>query len=536
MMNLIWLGLGILTIVAAALLAQLAKRYRLNWIAWGGLGLGVGLILFCVAWSVASILEGVPRAASMGVVFFAFPGIVLITLTMKYVDAKLGKITAPAGALAAAAAMAAKTKEDSWPNFEMPHVDLPNIPIPVAEKLSKINSVINKSLRYVAWATLIAAFIFGLARSEKDYETMVKKEFPYEKLTKVNDDPVVFEEGEKKGATGNYIVIAKGQGYGGPFVLGVRIKEDAKIHEVIPLDHKETPGFVVKIEDANYRDQYEGKHVADDFIVDVDIDSVSGATITTMAATEAVRQAAHIAATQHFKLEPKWKSRPWNFGLDELLVLALFVLAFIPAVYAKKPWSYIYMGATVIIIGFYLNASISIASFGGLLMGFIPTVKGHIIWWILVVGTFLAVIIKGKNVWCFRICPFYGIQYLLGKIGGGKLKPSKAILKRIKFVTNFLLWLSLMIIFLSANPALGAFEPFAMMFSLTGVGIQWFILPLALIGSFFMSAFWCRFFCPCGHFITQLNQLRKKVLPMYERYQVREKVLAFIKRRRYSVK
>lgn len=194
------------------------------------------------------------------------------------------------------------------------------------------------------------------------------------------------------------------------------------------------------------------------------------------------------------------------------------------------------MGATVVIIGFYLNASISIASFGGLLMGFIPTVKGHIIWWILVVGTFLAVIIKGKNVWCFRICPFYGIQYLLGKIGGGKLKPSKAILKRIKFVTNFLLWLSLMIIFLSANPALGAFEPFAMMFSLTGVGIQWFILPLALIGSFFMSAFWCRFFCPCGHFITQLTQLRKKVLPMYERYQVREKVLAFIKRRRYSVK
>ena len=530
MMNLIWLGLGILTIVAAALLVKLSKRYRLNWIAWGGLVIGIGLLLFCVAWGAGSVLEGVPRAAAMGVVFFAFPGIVLITLTMKYVDAKLGKIDVPAGAAAI------KTREDAWPHFEMPHVDLPHIPIPVAEKLSKLNTVINKSLRYVAYAALIAAFIIGLATSEKDYETMVKRQFPDEKLTKVNDDPVVFEMGDKKGATGNYIVIARGQGYGGPFVLGVRIKEDAKVHEVIPLDHKETPGFVVKIEDANYRKQFIGKHVADDFIVGADIDTVSGATVTTMAATEAVRQAAHIAATQHFKLEPKWKKRHWNFGLDEILIIALFVLAFFPAVYAKKPWSYVYLAAKIAIVGFYLNASISIASFGGLLLGFIPSLKTHIIWWVLVVGTVAVAVIKGKNVWCFRICPFYGIQYIMGKIGGGKIKPSKAILKRVKFVTNSLLWLSLMIIFLSSNPALGAFEPFAMMFSLTGMGIQWFILPLALIGSFFMSAFWCRFFCPCGHFITRLTQLRKKLQRLLQNEQLRGKARALFGHRRYSVR
>jgi Na+-translocating ferredoxin:NAD+ oxidoreductase RnfG subunit len=511
MINLIWLGLGILTIVSAALLVKLSKRYRLNWIAWGGLGLGIGLILFCIAWSTASVLEGVPRAASMGVVFFAFPGIVLLTLTMKYIDAKLGKITDPAGAPAAV-----KTKEDKWPHFEMPHVDLPHIPIPVAERLSKLNRAVSGSLRYVAYASLIAALIIGLTTWEKDYETMVKQKFPYEKLTKVNDDPVVFEVGEKKGTSGNYIVIAEGQGYGGPFVLGIRIMEDAKVHEVIPLDHKETPGFVRKIQDANYRDQFVGKHVADDFMVDVDIDAVSGATITTMAATEAVREGAHIAATQHFKLEPKWKQPTWQFGLDEILILILFVLAFFPAVYGKRPWKYIYLAATIAIVGFYLNASISIASFGGLVMGFIPAVKTHIVWWTLVMGTVAAAVILGKNVWCFRICPFYGIEYILGKIGGGKVKPPTAILKRSKFIANFLLWLSLMTIFLSANPALGSFEPFAMMFSLTGAGIQWFILPLALIGSFFMSTFWCRFFCPCGHFITQLVRFRKKVLTVFK--------------------
>jgi hypothetical protein len=82
---------------------------------------------------------------------------------------------------------------------------------------------------------------------------------------------------------------------------------------------------------------------------------------------------------------------------------------------------------------------------------------------------------------------------------------------------NCLLLLSLMTIFLSSHPALGSYEPFAMMFSLNGVGIQWFILPLALIGSFFMSAFWCRFFCPCGHALTNLIQFRKKLIKIFKR-------------------
>jgi polyferredoxin len=97
-----------------------------------------------------------------------------------------------------------------------------------------------------------------------------------------------------------------------------------------------------------------------------------------------------------------------------------------------------------------------------------------------------------------------------------KLNPSRALLKRARSIVNFLLWLSLMVIFLSKHPALGSFEPFAMMFSLNGTGIQWFILPLALIGSFFMSTFWCRFFCPCGQALTKMVQFRKSALNLFQ--------------------
>jgi polyferredoxin len=190
-------------------------------------------------------------------------------------------------------------------------------------------------------------------------------------------------------------------------------------------------------------------------------------------------------------------------------------MAFIPKIYKEKPWKYIYMAATIAVVGFYLNAAISVGNIGGLAMGYIPGIKDHLIWWILVVGTVLSVVILGKNVYCYRVCPFYGIEYLLQKISGMKLNPSRTLLKRARSAVNFLLWLSLMVIFLSKHPALGSYEPFAMMFSLNGTGIQWFILPLSLIGSFFMSTFWCRFFCPCGHALTNLVQFRKKLIQIF---------------------
>ncbi len=515
MMGFTWYVVGLLSSASGILIWRLSKRYRFDWVSWGGLGSGAILMLFTIAWCVGSVLEGVPRAASMGLIFFGMPAILLLSLTVKYIDLKIERVEASAPPSPVEGVVEATTAEDAWPHFEIPQKDLPRLEIPFAPQLSRLAKALGGSLRYLAYGSLIVAFIIGLTTSKKDYETMVKVKFPDEKLTKVNDRPVVFQLGEKTDGMGNYVVISEGQGYGGPFVIGVRIMDDAKIHEIMLLDNRETPAYRDKVEDANFPAQFVGKGVADNFLPGVDIDIVSGATVSTMAGTQAIRNAAHIAATQYFKMEPKWQKESWNFGLGEVLILITFILAFFPKIYAKKPWSYIYMAATIAIVGFYFNASISVGNLSGLVMGFIPGPKSHMIWWILVFGTLAAIVITGKNVYCFRICPFYGIEFFLGKIGGGKLKPSKTILRRSKFVMNFLLWLSMMTAFLSSHPALGSYEPFAMMFSLDGVGIQWFILPLALIGSFFTSAFWCRFFCPCGHALTKLIQFRKKIVKIF---------------------
>ena len=340
---------------------------------------------------------------------------------------------------------------------------------------------------------------------------MVQRQLTDKVLTKVNDNPVVFQLGEKVDGKGEYVLIQEGQGYGGPFVLGIRIHDDAKISAVLPLDDRETPAFLERVKKANYLDQYLNKAVTDNFIVGDDIDAVSGATVTTMAATQAIRNGAHIAALQYFKLEPSWASVPWKFGLGEILIIVLFGLSFIPVVSQEKPWKYVYMAACVVIVGFYLNASISVGSLSGILMSFVPGISEHLGWWVLVIGTVATILISGKNVYCYRICPFFGVEFFLSKISGIRMTPSPIFARNAKLLANSLLWAALMIIFLSRHPALGSYEPFAMMFSLEGIGIQWYILPLALIGSFFMSTFWCRFFCPAGNMLSHLVKLRKFV-------------------------
>jgi Na+-translocating ferredoxin:NAD+ oxidoreductase RnfG subunit len=497
MMGFIWYILGLLTTGSVIFLWELSKRYTLDWKAWVGFCCGTSLVLFSIAWGAGAVLEGVPRAGSMGIMLFGLPGIISITAALRYSTHRLKR------------RQLSDAKPDDFFRQEKAPVTLKTVAPPV-----KDHSGIWSIVRYGAFTSLVIAFITGIVASDENYETLIRAKYAGLELQKINDNPVVFQVGEKVDGKGEYILIQEGQGYGGPFVFGIRIKDDAKVHEVIPLADKETPAFIKKIKEANYREQFLNRAVSENFIVGDDIDAVSGATVTTMAATEAVRTGAHIAAVEYFKLERTWKNRPWKFGHEEVLILLLFAIAFLPLV-NKQPFKYIYMAATIGIVGFYLNAAISIGSLAGLLMGYLPSAREHLIWWVLVIGTISAIILIGKNVYCYKICPFYGIQFILSKVSGNRFNPSPAVLRQAKIVANFLLWLALMLIFVLQLPAAGAFEPFAMMFSLEGVGIQWYILPLSVVGAFFMSLFWCRFFCPVGSALSELLKGRKKLVSLF---------------------
>jgi multisubunit Na+/H+ antiporter MnhG subunit len=69
--------LGALSVLLACGVVRLKRRFSLSLGATALAGLGAFLIVFCVAWSASSIIEGEPQAANMGILIFGVP--ILVT-------------------------------------------------------------------------------------------------------------------------------------------------------------------------------------------------------------------------------------------------------------------------------------------------------------------------------------------------------------------------------------------------------------------------------------------------------------------------
>ncbi len=381
------------------------------------------------------------------------------------------------------------------------------------------NPYVGKGFELFAWVTLILAFIIGYIAETPDYLPLVKKQYPEYTWSSTDvypDLPVVFVPAPDQ--TNEALVIADGKGYGGPFVLGIRaIKTEtsAKIQEVVVLSHKETPSYLQKLVREKFFNQFINKSLTSDFLHDKDVDGVSGATVSSKGFTKAIAKSLHLGAVEHLKLEKTWQEEQYRWGPDELLMLALVAMVVVVVYGPKKiakPLKLILPFATLAFVGFHTNSSISIGTLAGIMMGYFPDFNQFPLWWILVGTAIIGVLFLGKNLYCGYLCPFEVVQSLLNKAGGFKLKLKPGMINHARRVIFTLSWLALILIFLSRHPALGSYEPFSMMFSLEGIGIQWYILPISLFGALLIPQFWCRLFCPVGLTLSEAVRLRRRTI------------------------
>lgn len=395
---------------------------------------------------------------------------------------------------------------------------------------SQLNPLWGSFIRAFAWLSLLAAFVIGQIAAQPDYEELLVKALPDLKMFRyaqqTNVMPVVYVVEDKAQAgeiTGNsvgnrVVVMGDGEGYGGPLVVGVlatRTEQDGTINEILILNERETPSYIKQLHEEKFFKQFAGKSIISDFIVGNDIDAVSGATVSSVAFTTAVREAVHLGARQHLGLEKTWQDKQWSPGLDEVILIVLFAFALVASYQrnqlGKKTRLFLPFAA-LFIVGYYTNSSISLGSMAGILMGYVPSFRDHTLWWIMMGGTLGAVLLLGRNIYCDKLCPFSTVQTILQKISGIRIRMNPNMQRRARSIILFLSWLSLLLIFLSTHPSMGSYEPFSMMFSLDGVGVQWYILPAVLFGSFFIPSFWCRMFCPVGYYLNEMVRTRRSLL------------------------
>ena len=369
-----------------------------------------------------------------------------------------------------------------------------------------------KYINWLAYISLTIAFIIGYFKfSDNKRNEISHLEFIVKNELLLNEFDSETYSVQKKDSLVGYLAVGEAQGYGGPLSIAVFADTSGTIIETELINSYESASFLAKLGNKKYYDQYFGKEVNSHFVIKEDLDAVSGATVSSVAIAEAARDASFKIAENNLNLEIPPIERAFRFTYKEGIVLFLFVLGIITVFLGKKKLRYVSLFLGFIFLGFMFSASLSITHFGRKFLGYFPDIYSHFIWWLLMAGTITIIIGWGRNVYCSTLCPFHATQILLNKISGINLKIPPKQAKILAKTPFYLLWLSLMLIFLSSNPTISSYEPFAMLFSLEGVGIQWYILPASLIGALFFSNFFCRFFCPVGASFRWMLQLQKQV-------------------------
>lgn len=98
-------------------------------------------------------------------------------------------------------------------------------------------------------------------------------------------------EALKGGSTIGYVVKTTTSGYGGDVVMLTGINSDDTIAGMKVSSQSETPGLGARITEADFSSQFVGKSAASELQLNTDIDALSGATISSRAATAGVNAA-----------------------------------------------------------------------------------------------------------------------------------------------------------------------------------------------------------------------------------------------------
>lgn len=392
------------------------------------------------------------------------------------------------------------------------------------------NNITAGIFKALAILSVLTAYIYGLLNEEKNYQENLQLVFPDMTVkSTINTDPICyyanFPEGNK------YVILCETMGWGGPAIVGTKIDTSGYIEQVSVLSNKETPAFYTQLVKKSYFKQFEGKYVSDKFILDKDVNAVSGATVSSRGFNKAVKQSCYYLANNQFQINIVEDTKSHTTSNSGYLIFLLFVLAYLGTRFGLSRFLIGFQLVTVVIIGFMLNYSLSVSHITSLFMGFFPSLATNLSWYILLGSIIAMVLFVGKNLYCTWICPFGAIQNILHKISDISLPVFPWLNKCRTRYSGFIAWFSVCVIFISRNPAIGNFEPFAAIFSFKGFGIIWFILPVLIFSSFFIKRMWCRFFCPVGFLLNGACKLRNSAIKNINSKNEKREIKIYSKRR-----
>jgi hypothetical protein len=353
----------------------------------------------------------------------------------------------------------------------------------------------------MAAVLLAGALAYGRTRGAPDLETPAREIFPRAASIALRQGVLHVYDGEE--ALIGWAGTGSAAGYGGPTLLLAGIDTLGQVVGIRVIEQRETPIFWRMVRSSDYFDALSGSHFEDVSYEYEDVVGATGATRSADAIVLSVRRAVAEVAGTAFDLRLPLPRRPFEFGLLEIVILALFAAGFAARRLRGTVRGRVRWGAQItglIVLGFWKDSPITLAKITALLSGYLPDIRVGLAVYLLLAGFLLTSIFYGRNLYCLFACPFGAAQRVVGYIGGMRLKLPPRSVRFMERVRNVVVFAALFAAFLTLRPVLAGYEPFAALFSLHGTTLQWLLLFLVLVTSLVVYTPWCNFFCPMRTF------------------------------------
>ncbi|PKP51394.1 MAG: hypothetical protein CVT92_12915 [Bacteroidetes bacterium HGW-Bacteroidetes-1] len=355
---------------------------------------------------------------------------------------------------------------------------------------------------------IILAAVYGKRRDAETQKELIEAFFPSSQyhIERVNGNKWKLSSSNLL-YSGN-IYIGEGKGYNGAVSIMVQTDHQGRISQLNIIANHETPSYFQKLKINNFLKTASQVKIGD-YVSGEPIDAVSGATITSRAIMQGIRngntKGENIAVSNSF--------HP-SFGILEFIIVALLIAGLILQVIKNRKirrtirWTSLIVSFAM--LGFVYNQPITLSRIVAILNGHFPDIRYEFYFYLLLGGSIMAIIFTKKNIYCRSICPFSAAQEILAKTGRAKTFHTKYY-RRLKYLQwGFTLGAILLALVLN-NPGAAQYEVFGAFFQLTGTVILFVVLFIVVILSLFIYRPWCNFMCPMDGVFAYVRMIRNMI-------------------------
>ena len=322
-------------------------------------------------------------------------------------------------------------------------------------------------------------------------------------------------------------------GYQGPTELLFKIDaNDLLIDVKIRSSFDNEPYVEYARQERSFWKKFKGRSIANLAMLDLDaeqIDGVSGATMTSNAVAETIREASkaylsqQVAAYSNVTNDEKSVSRArhWNFSSGEILTIILTIAAIFwsgSKLRGNRRARLLWQIICFIVIALVSGNLLSISLFSGWTRGGISYRLAPGLTLLLVVAFMMAILLK-RNVYCDHLCPHGILQQWIRPVRkqhGPIAEPIFQLLTSKKCVQSLstIAWVSIVIGFLTLIQPTGVnlswLEPFDAYLLGFGFSISLIVWTISLIASRLSPLYYCRHACPTGKVLSYARRDRQR--------------------------